>query len=66
MDIDVSNLCHRLSSTDVTKYSLEMQIWWRNHQQADIIRIEKEEKIKEKIKKLENKIQKYKNKYNII
>ena len=28
-------LCERLQRTDVTKYSLEMQMWWRDHQEAD-------------------------------
>ena len=31
----VSLLCARLRQVDVTKYSLEMQMWWRNHQRAD-------------------------------
>ncbi len=35
-DKAVSTLCHKLRNTDdVTKYSLEMQIWWRDHQKAD-------------------------------
>lgn len=36
----VSELCHRLKSEDVTKLSLEMQIWWRDHKAADKARIE--------------------------
>lgn len=28
-------LCSRLSGIDVSKYSLEMQVWWRNHRVAD-------------------------------
>jgi hypothetical protein len=32
-------LCSRLQKEDVTKYSLEMQIWWRDHQDADKARI---------------------------
>ena len=33
-DAMVSELCERLQMVDVTKYSLEMQIWWRDHQAA--------------------------------
>ena len=46
---------------DVTKYSLEMQMWWRNHQEADA-RHKREErnKVKERktIKKALNKLTK--------
>lgn len=29
-------LCERLKATpDVTRYSLELQMWWREHQRAD-------------------------------
>lgn len=28
-------LCSKLKKVDVTKYSLEMQIWWRDHQEID-------------------------------
>lgn len=28
-------LCKKLQKTDVTKYSLELQMWWRDHQTAD-------------------------------
>lgn len=38
----VAQLCERLQSCDVTKYSLEMQIWWRDHQEADKKRIARE------------------------
>jgi hypothetical protein len=38
----VIDLCRRLQSVDVTKYSLEMQIWWRDHQKSDRERLEKE------------------------
>lgn len=31
----VSALCGRLQKEDVSKRSLEMQIWWRDHQEAD-------------------------------
>lgn len=30
-----ASLCEKLQKTDVTKYSLEMQIWWRDHKKAD-------------------------------
>lgn len=36
----VPEICERLRSVDVSKYSLEMQIWWRDHQEADRKRIE--------------------------
>jgi len=39
-DALVAELCKRLQSVDVTKYSLEMQMWWRDHQRADKRRIE--------------------------
>ena len=39
----VAKLCGILAkSKDVTKYSLEMQMWWREHQAADKKRREKE------------------------
>ena len=38
----VSELCSRLQSVEVKEYSLEMQIWWRDHQQADKERLEHE------------------------
>jgi len=38
----VSTLCQKLQMLDVTKLSLEMQIWWRDHQIADKERLEKE------------------------
>lgn len=41
-DALVSELCSKLQGKDVTKYSLEMQMWWRDHQQADQERIRKE------------------------
>ena len=42
----VPELCERLQNTDVSKYSLEMQMWWREHQKADKERIEKELNLK--------------------
>lgn len=41
-DLLVSTLCQKLQTLDVTKQSLEMQIWWRDHQKADKLRLEKE------------------------
>lgn len=41
-DAMVQELCSRLQAIDVTKYSLEMQMWWRDHQAADKARIEHE------------------------
>ena len=38
----VSRLCERLQKIDVSKQSLEMQIWWRDHQKADKDRLELE------------------------
>lgn len=35
-------LCSRLQKDEVSKYSLEMQIWWRDHQEADKKRLKKE------------------------
>lgn len=35
-------LCSKLQKVDVTKYSLELQIWWRDHQAADKARVEQE------------------------
>lgn len=41
-DAMVSELCSRLQAVDVTKFSLEMQMWWRDHQAADKERISHE------------------------
>ena len=30
-----AELCSRLQGVNVSDYSLEMQIWWRDHQEAD-------------------------------
>ena len=38
----VSSLCDKLKAADVSKQSLEMQIWWRDHQAADKARLEAE------------------------
>lgn len=41
-DALVAKLCQRLQSVDVTKYSLELQMWWRDHKEADKKRVEQE------------------------
>lgn len=46
-----SQLCLILRNEDVSKYSLEMQMWWRDHQEADKKRIEEE--LKARLKQLE-------------
>lgn len=38
----VRRLCESLQNEDVSKFSLEMQIWWRDHQEADKTRIGQE------------------------
>lgn len=38
----VRELCDALQDRDATKYSLEMQIWWRDHQAADNARVERD------------------------
>ncbi len=38
----VAELCSKLQKIDVTKYSLELQMWWRDHKKADLERVEKE------------------------
>jgi len=35
LDRLTAHLCGKLKSVDVTSYSLELQIWWRDHQKAD-------------------------------
>ena len=47
LDRKVSELCSKLRIVDATKYSLEMQIWWRDHQKADKEREDAERKKKE-------------------
>jgi hypothetical protein len=38
----VGELCNALQGADVSQFSLDMQIWWRDHQAADEERIQKE------------------------
>jgi hypothetical protein len=42
LDEKTEELCSKLQNTDVSKFSLEMQMWWRDHQKADKDRLEKE------------------------
>lgn len=42
MDKNTAKLCSILQTKDVTQYSLEMQMWWRDHQIADKKRIQEE------------------------
>lgn len=46
LDQDTARLCKKCQEVDVTKYSLELQIWWRDHQAADKRRLEEELKAK--------------------
>ena len=51
---DVAMLCEACQKVDVKKYSLELQIWWRDHQKAD------KERIKEELKAIKLEKQKKK------
>jgi hypothetical protein len=42
LDEKTEELCSKLQNTDVSKFSLEMQMWWRDHQKADKDRLQKE------------------------
>jgi len=42
-DALISELCDKLQTTNVTEYSLEMQMWWRDHQEADKQRLSKDQ-----------------------
>lgn len=35
LDKATANLCKRLTGLDVSSCSLELQIWWRDHQEGD-------------------------------
>ena len=43
LDEEVESLCSKLQQVDkaglIREFSLELQMWWRNHQKADAIRI---------------------------
>lgn len=43
LDLHTNQLCEFCQSNDVTQYSLELQIWWRDHQAADRKRLEREQ-----------------------
>lgn len=45
LDRATAQLCERLKAVDVTKLSLEAQMWWRDHQIADAERIERQKRI---------------------
>ncbi|MGH1470146.1 MAG: hypothetical protein ACRBCS_03075 [Cellvibrionaceae bacterium] len=52
IDQHTAMLCEFCQKNDVSKYSLELQIWWRDHQKADKDRLEREqEAIKTKAEK---------------
>lgn len=40
MNQDTAKLCELCQNTDISKQSLELQMWWRDHQKADEARIE--------------------------
>jgi len=42
LDKATAELCSMLKNKDTTRYSLELQIWWRDHQEADRQRVFKE------------------------
>ncbi len=39
---DTAKLCEYCKGVDITTQSLELQIWWRDHQEADRLREEAE------------------------
>jgi len=41
LDEKTKELCSKLQKIDVTKYSLEMQMWWRDNKKADAKRLQK-------------------------
>lgn len=48
LDVKTEELCSRLqtkSNEEISKYSLELQLWWRDHQEADAKRLKEELKI---------------------
>ena len=42
LDQKTEELCSKLQQLEVSKFSLEMQMWWRDHQKADEERLRKE------------------------
>lgn len=45
LDEKTEELCSKLQKVNVEKYSLEMQLWWGDHQKADKERLEAEMKL---------------------
>jgi len=43
LDDHAALLCNFCQSNDLRVYSLELQIWWRDHQKADKDRLEREQ-----------------------
>jgi len=35
LDADTAELCGICQTVDVSRFSLELQLWWRDHQEAD-------------------------------
>lgn len=65
LDADVATLCSLCQKIDVSKQSLELQIWWRDHKKADKQRVREELKSKkDKVAKNEaiKKLSKYERK----
>jgi hypothetical protein len=44
LDDMTAELCRALQKHGASRYSLEMQVWWRDHQQADKDRIAEEKR----------------------
>jgi hypothetical protein len=42
LDADTAELCAFCQSHDITKKSLELQLWWERHQKADAARVRAE------------------------
>lgn len=53
-----NELCKKLQKIDATKYSIEMQTWWKNHKHQDRERLKREIKNKEKTLSRLNKYEK--------
>jgi hypothetical protein len=50
LDALTRELCEWCKTHDVTKFSLEMQLWWRDHQEADRRHAEEDRKAGEEAK----------------
>lgn len=55
LDADTAELCEYCKNNDISKHSLELQIWWRDHQIADMKREkrEKEERFAQEKERME-------------